>query len=163
MGRILLFTFFLLIAGFASAQQAIVIKKGKIMTRYNLGDDIRFVLKGDKQVYHAAILSIREFEFITLQKDTIKYQDIAKLKFKNKGAINYLKSSLIGSAGLIALSFAVEPAFGSKNPQAIKGMRYAAGGGIVSTLFVLATSRRQIKLVGFKRLKFINYDSPLYN
>lgn len=140
----------------------VVIKKGKIITRYNLGDEIRYVLKGDKQPYNAAILQIREFEFITLQKDTVKFLDVAKLKFRNKGAMNYAKSSLIGAAGLTALSFALEPAFGSKNPQAINGMRYAAGAGLISTLFVLATSRTQIKLVGFKRLKFINYDSPLY-
>src|SRR5690349_16101953 len=110
--RFVLFFIFLSIAGSVSAQQMIVIKKGHIMTRYNLGDDIRYVLKGDKQVYHAAILSIREFEFVTLQKDTVKYLDVARLKFKNKGAMNYLKSTLIGSAALTALSFAVEPAFG---------------------------------------------------
>jgi len=140
----------------------VVLKKGRILTRFNLGDEIYYVLKGDKQKYHAAILQIHEFEFITLQKDTVKFLEVAKLKFKNKGAMNYAKSSLIGSAALTALSFALEPAYGDKNPQAIKGMRYAAGAGLVSTLFVLATSRSQIKLVGFKRLKFINYDSPLY-
>lgn len=140
----------------------LVIKKGRILSRYNLGDDIRYVLKGDKQVYHAAILSIREFEFITLQKDTVKYLEVAKLKFKNKGGMNYLKSTLIGSAALTALSFALEPAYGDKNPQAIKGMRFAAGAGVVSSLVAVALSRSQIKISGFKRIKFINYDSPLY-
>jgi len=140
----------------------VVIKKGKIKVRYNLGDEIYYVLKGDKQKYHAAILSIREFEFITLQKDTVKFLEVSKVKFKNSGAMNYVKSSLIGAAGLIALSYALEPTFGDDNPNAIKGMRFAAGAGVISTLFVLATRKSQIKLVGFKRLKFINYDSPLY-
>lgn len=160
--RVLFLFVFLSVAGAASGQQMIVIKKGHIMTRYNLGDEIRYVLKGDKQVYHAAILSIREFEFITLQKDTVKYLDVAKLKYKNKGAMNYLKSTLIASAALTALSFALQPAFGDKNPQAITGMRYAAGAGIVSTLVVVAMSRSHIKIAGYKRIKFINYDSPLY-
>lgn len=153
---------FLLIACSAAAQQFVVIKKGSIKARYNLGDDIYFVLKGDKQLYHAAILSIHEFEFLTLQKDTIRYSDIAKLKFRNKGAMNYVKSTLIGSAALTALHFALKPAYGDKNPQAVKGLLYAAGAGVVSTLFVLATSRSHLKIAGFKRIKFINYDSPLY-
>lgn len=164
MCRVLLIIFlFLFIASQpVDGQQMIVLKKGRIISRFNLGDDVRFVLKGDKQTYHAAILQIHEFEFITLQKDTVKFKDIAKLKFKNKGAMNYVKSTLLGSAGLMALHFALKPAYGDKNPQAIKGLAYAAGGGVVSTLFVLATSRSHIKLNGFKRLKFINYDSPLY-
>lgn len=160
--RLTVILFFLLTAGVAHAQQMIVLKKGKIMTRYNLGDDIYFVLKGDPQLHHTAILQIREFEFITIQKDTIKYAEVAKLKFRNKQAWTYVKSTLIGAAGLTALSFALEKPFGDDNPNAIKGMRWAAGIGVVSAGFVLAMSRSQLKLNGFKRLKFINYDSPLY-
>ena len=163
MGRaVLIFLICSLTWSVAEGQQMIVTKKGRILTRYYLGDEIRYVLKGDKQVYNAAILSIREFEFVTLQKDTVKYNEVAKLKFKNKGAKNYLKSTLIGAAALTALSFAVEPAFGDSNPQAIKGMRYAAGAGVISSLFILAMSKSHIKIAGFKRIKFINYDSPLY-
>ncbi len=162
MTRSVLFFLFFFSTCFASAQQMVVLKKGRIISRYNLGDEIRFVLKGDKQAYNAAILSIREFEFITLQKDTVKFRDIAKLKFRNKGAMNYVKSTLLGSAGLMALHFALKEPYGDKNPQAVKGLAYAAGGGVISTIFVLATSRSQVKLNGFKRLKFINYDSPLY-
>ena len=160
--RLVALFLFLIIAGSAAAQQMVVVKKGKIISRYNLGDEIHFVLKGDDQSYNAAILSIREFEFITLQKDTIHFNQIAKLKFRNKGTMNYVKSTLIGSAGLLALHFALKEPFGDKNPQAIKGLAFAAGGGVVSILFVLATSHSKIKLNGFKRLKFINYDSPAY-
>jgi len=140
----------------------VVIKKGRIISRFNLGDEIRFTLKGDKQLHHTALLSIHEFEFITIQKDTIQYNQVAKLKFRNKGVWNYVKSTLVGSAGLMALHFALKGPYSSKNPQAVKGLAYAAGGGVVSVLFVLATSRTSVKLTGFKRLKFINYDSPLY-
>ena len=129
--------------------------------RFNPGDPIRYVTK-DGQAHNAALLSIREFEFVTLQKDTIKFSEVTKLKFKSKGAWNYLKSTAITSAGLLALSYALEKPYGDKNPNAIKGLRWAAGLGTVSALFVVAASRRQIKLNGFKRLKFINYDSPLY-
>jgi len=161
MARILV-VLFLLIAGCSQAQQMVVMKKGHIMARYNIGDEIRFVLKGDDQLYHAAIMSIQEFSFVTMQRDTIKYLDVAKLKFRNKGAFNYVKSTLLGSAGLTALHFAIKPAFGKKNPQSVNGLLYAAGVGAISSLFVLATSRSHIKIAGFKRLKFINYDSPLY-
>ncbi|HEX8059342.1 MAG TPA: hypothetical protein VF473_00335 [Cyclobacteriaceae bacterium] len=161
MTRILI-VLFLLIAGCTQAQQMVVMKKGHIMVRYGLGDEIRFVLKGDDQVYHAAIMSIQEFSFVTMQRDTIRFLDVAKLKFRNKGTMKYVKSTLIGSAGLTALHFALKPAFGKKNPQSINGLLYAAGVGVVSSVFVLATSRSHIKLTGFKRLKFINYDSPLY-
>jgi hypothetical protein len=161
MGRILV-VLFLLIASCTQAQQMAVMKKGHIMARYYLGDEIRFVLKGDDQMYHAAIMSIQEFSFVTMQRDTIKFLDVAKLKFRNKGAMNYVKSTLLGSAGLTALHFALKPAFGKKNAQSVNGLLYAAGVGAVSTLFVLATSRSHIRIRGYKRLKFINYDSPLY-
>jgi hypothetical protein len=159
--RIILFLL-LLITTSVSAQQVAILKKGQVRYRYYQGDDIRFVLKGDKQVHHAAILTIHEFDFVTLQKDTIRYMDIAKLKFKNKGTMNYVKSTLIGSAGLLALHFALKPAFGVKNKQSVNGLAYLAGTGVVSIIFVLATQRSHIKLNGIKRLKFINYDSPLY-
>jgi hypothetical protein len=139
-----------------------VMKKGAIVSRYNLGDDIYYVLKGDKQIHHAAILSIREFEFITLQKDTVKFAEVGKLKFRNKASMKYVKSTLIGSAGLTALHFALKKPYGDKNPQAVKGLAWAAGAGVVSTLFVLATSKTSMKIAGFKRLKYIGYDSPLY-
>jgi hypothetical protein len=141
----------------------VVIKKGKIMTRYNLGNEIWFVLKDDpKQVRHVAILSIREFEFVTLQKDTIKYNQISRLKFKNKGLKKYVVSTLIGSASLLALHFALKGPFGDTNPGAVNGLAYAAGSGVLPLLFAVISNKRQIKLTGFKRLKFINYDSPLY-
>lgn len=139
-----------------------VIKKGKIKVRYYQGDDIRFQLKGDKQVYHAAILQIREFEFITLQKDTIRFAEIEKLKFKNPVLKKYVVSTLIGSAGLLALHFALKGPFGDSNPGAINGLAYAAGAGPLSLVIPLLVNKRQMKLTGFKRLKFINYDSPLY-
>ncbi len=141
----------------------VVMKKGHIMVRYNLGDEIRFVLKGDDQLYHGVVMSIQEFSFVLMTRDTIRFLDVATLKFKNKAGMKYVKSTLIGSAALTGLYFAVKPAFGKKNPQSVKGLLYAAGVGAVSTLFPLLTSRSKIKLVGFKRLKFINYDSPLYN
>lgn len=140
----------------------VVVKKGKILHRYNLGDEIRFVLKGDKQVYHAAILSIREFDFLTLQKDTIRFADVAVLKFKNKGLKKYVISTLIGSASLMALHFALKGPFGEKNPGAINGLAYAAGSGLIPMAFAIAFNKSKIKLKGFKRLKFINYDSPAY-
>jgi hypothetical protein len=145
------------------AQQAIVLKKGKIIARYNLGDEIRYVLKNDpKQLHHAAILSIREFEFITLQKDTVKFADISKLKFKNRNLKKYVVSTLIGSASLMALHFALKEPFGDKNPLAVKGLAYAAGSAVFPLLFAVVMNKSQIKMNGFRRLKFINYDSPLY-
>jgi hypothetical protein len=157
------FVLLFFITSAASAQQMVVTKKGRILTRYNLGVDIYFTMKGDeKQVRHSAILSIREFEFITLQKDTIPFNQVARLKFRSKGMGTYIKSTLIASAGLLALHFALKPAFGDSNPQAVNGLAYVAGSGVVSIVFALATSRRQMKIQGFKRLKFINYDSPAY-
>jgi hypothetical protein len=152
----------LLVATSASAQQIAVLKHGYAKYRFYQGDEIRYVLKGDRQVHHAAILTIHEFDFVTLQKDTVKFMDIAQLKFKNKASMNYIKSTLIGSAGLLALHFALKPAFGDKNKQSVNGLAYAAGAGVVSVVFVLATTRSHIKLNGIKRLKFINYDSPMY-
>jgi hypothetical protein len=140
----------------------VVIKKGRIMQRYNLGDEIYFVRKTDSQLYHAVIMSIQEFSFVTMQRDTIKFLDVAKLKFRRKGLMNYMKSTLIGSAGLAALHFALKPAFGKSNPQSINGLLYVAGTGPLSVLIAVLSSRSHIKIAGFKRLKFINYDSPLY-
>ena len=146
----------------AAGQQMVVMKRGKTLVRYNLGDEIRFVLKGDDQAYHAAILSIREFEFITLQKDTIRYNDIAQLRFKNKGLKKYVVSTLIASGSLMALHFALKGPFGEKNPQAVNGLAYAAGAGLIPITFAVLFNKSKIKLENGKRLRFINYDSPLY-
>jgi hypothetical protein len=148
----------------AEAQQMVVLKKGRIVTRFNLGDEIRFVLKNDKkQTYHAALIIIREFDFITVQKDTIKYSDIAKLKFKNDGRRKYGQGTVLTALALAGLGLALEKPFGDKNPQAIKGL-YTVGilGTAFGTFFML-TSKSSIKFNGKNRLKFINYDSPLYN
>lgn len=145
------------------AQQMVVMKRGgKPIARYNLGDDIRFVLKGDNQEYHAAILSIREFEFITLQKDTIRYNEIAALKFRNPGLKKYVTTTLIASASLMALHFALKGPFGDSNPQSVNGLAYVAGAGLIPLAFAAVMNRSKIKLKGYKRLRFINYDSPLY-
>lgn len=161
--RAVLFLIFVGASVIAEAQQVAVMKRGHILVRYNLGDEIRFVLKNDpKQVHHAAILAIREFEFITLQKDTIKYLQISRLKFKNKPLKKYIVSTLIGSGTLLALHFALKGPFGDKNPGAINGLAYAAGSGVIPILFALVTNKRQMRLTGYKRLKFINYDSPMY-
>lgn len=162
MRRILFLVLFFGVIFSSAGQQMVVMKKGKIMARYNLGDEIRFVLKGDKQVYHAAILSIREFEFLTLQKDTIKFNQVHMLKFKNKNLKKYVTTTLIASASLMALHFALKGPFGEKNPQAVNGLAYVAGSGLIPLAFAVLMNKSKIKLVGFKRLKFINYDSPLY-
>src|ERR1041385_4750483 len=99
---------FLMIAGCTHAQQMAIMKQGRVKARYYLGDEIRFVLKSDRQVYHTAIMSIQEFSFVTMTRDTIKFLDVARVKFRNKGAMNYVKSTLLGSAGLTALHFALK-------------------------------------------------------
>ncbi|HMJ71258.1 MAG TPA: hypothetical protein VK508_20320 [Cyclobacteriaceae bacterium] len=163
MRTILFIVFLFCLVQSSAAQQMVVIKKGKILTRFYLGDEIRFVMKDDpKQLRHVAILSIREFEFVTLQKDTIQFSQISKLKFRNKGLKKYVVSTLIGSASLLALHFALKGPFGESNPMAVNGLAYAAGSGVLPLLFAVATSRSSMRLNGFKRLKFINYDSPLY-
>lgn len=147
----------------SAAQQMVVLKKGNIIARYGLGDEIRFVLKDDpKQDHHAAILSIHEFEFITLQKDTIKFSQVERLKFRNKGLKKYVVSTLIASGSLMALHFALKGPFGDSNPQAVDGLAYAAGAGLLPVAFAVLFNKSKIKLNGYKRLKFINYDSPLY-
>lgn len=170
MARILVVLLFL-IAGCAEAQQMVVLKKGHVLRRYYIGDEIRFVLKNDKkQKYHVVVASIQEFSFTTMTRDTIKFLDIAALKpTKNQGSIfknKFTRSTLIGSAGLAALYFALKPAFGKKNPQSVNGLLYAAGIGagsvLLSEVVSLIAGKGTMKLRGFKRLKFINYDSPLY-
>lgn len=144
------------------AQQFVLIKKGKIKMRYNLGEEIKFTLKdqGD-QVFHTAILQIKEFEFITIQKDTIEYARISKLKFQNPRK-KQAHATVIGSAALLALHFALKEPFGEKNPFAVRGLAYTAGLGFITAGLNYLRGRGTIKLNGHKRLKFINYDSPLY-
>lgn len=119
----------------ADAQQMIVVKRGHIQARFNLGDPIRYVSK-DGETHNAAILHIREFEFITLQRDTVKFSDVTRLKFKNKQSWAFIKGTLIGSAGLLALHFALKEPYGDKNPQAVKGLAYAAGSGLLPVILL---------------------------
>ncbi len=145
-----------------TAQQILLLKHNHIQTRFNLGDEITFELKGSRQTYKTAILAMREFDFVTMQKDTIAYQEISKLKFFRPGLFRSATSTLVASAAIAGLGAALHKPFGDKNPQAIRGM-YAVGilGGITG-LSQIVMSRKVVRLKINKRLKYISYNSPLY-
>ncbi len=145
-----------------SAQQVLLLKHNHVTSRFNLGDEITFELKGSRQTYKTAILVMREFDFVTMQKDTIAYRDISKLKFFRPGLFKSATSTLVASAAISGLGAILHRPFGDKNPQAIRGM-YAVGilGGITGVSQILM-SRRVVRLNLNKRLKYISYESPLY-
>ncbi len=148
----------------ADAQQMVVLRRGKVNMRFNLGDDIRFTRKNEgKQIYHVAILAIREFDFVTLQKDTIKFSEITKLKFDNPARRKYGQGTVLTAVALGALGFAMEQPFGDKNPQAIRGLKTVGVLGAAFGTFFILTSKSTIRLNGKSRLKYLHYDSPLYN
>jgi hypothetical protein len=152
-----------MVAGNADAQswQMLLMKNGRILTRYNPGDPILFVLKGDKQVRGAAILAVREFDFITSTKDTIEFLQVASLKFRNSARKKYGVATVLASAALFSVYFLNSVAF-DKNESSMRGLRAVGIYGAVFGTAIYLTSNKTTRLKKGKRLKGISYESPLY-
>lgn len=148
----------------ASAQQQLLLmKKGRIIGRFNPGDEIRFELKDQRKIaHHTAIMTIRQFDFITINKDTIEFSRIHKIKFKSANRAKLATSHFIAGAALVGLSYLLEPAFGDGNKTSVQGVRFVGIYAIAYGSFMMLTRNTGIKLNGIKRLKSIPYDSPLY-
>lgn len=161
--RILTLLSLMFMSGAACAQswQMLLMKRGRVLARYNPGDPILFVLKGDKQVRSAGIIAIREFDFVTSTKDTIQFLNVASLKFRNSARKKYGITTVLTSAALFSVYFLNSVAF-DKNESSMRGLRAVGIYGAVFGTAIYLTSNRTTRLKNGKRLKGISYESPLY-
>lgn len=143
------------------AQQMLILKKGKVLARFNQGDEVYFELKDQRQIHHTTIQSIRDFYFTTVGNDTIQYSRVAFFQFRNdEGKIRGKTMAVIGVA-LLGVYGLNSLAFDEVSPS-MRGLRLVGGLGTAIGMTLYLTSTKKIKLKGFKRLKYIPYDSPLY-
>jgi hypothetical protein len=153
--------FIMLFGPSVGAQQLLIIKKGSVSFRYNPGDEIYFELKDQKQIHHTTIQNLREFYFTTVQGDTIQYQRIALLAFRNDARKKYGMSTAIAGAVLLGVyglnSIAFDP-----NTPAMRGLRLVGVLGIASGAIIYLTADKKMRLTNGRRLKYVTYDSPLY-
>ena len=88
---------FVLVAACVSGQQLLIMKKGKVIARFNPGDELLFQFKNEKQANRVVIQSLREFYFITTANDSIQYLKIGRILFRNpqkqKWSANHQASS----------------------------------------------------------------------
>lgn len=154
---------FLLMSGVATGQswQMLLMKRGSIVTRYNPGDPILYVLKGDKQVRKASILAVHEFDFVTSGRDTIPFSSVAAIKFRSTARKKYAVSTMLGGAALLGVYLLNSSAF-DKNESSMRGLRFIGLYGMGVGVLILLTSNQTVRLNGIKRLKGISYTSPLY-
>jgi hypothetical protein len=163
MGRLIILLAFCLVltATVARGQQMLVMNKGSVTDRFNSGDELLFVFKNEKQVIRVTIQSIREFYFITTSKDTIAYQRVGKIVYRNperqrRGAIMAATGAgLLAVYGLNSLAF-------DQNTPSMKGLRLVGVFGVGFGIIIYLTANSSKKLKGGRRLKYASYDSPLY-
>lgn len=158
---LLLVAFVIFAEGTLCGQQLLVLKQGKVLARFDEGDEIFFQLKDQRQVHHSALQSIREFYFVTVNQDSIPFSRVYSLTFRSEarkkyGAVTMLTgAALLGVYGLNSLAF-------DEDTQSMRGLRTVGLFGIGFGALIYFTSQSTIKLTGIKRLKYASYDSPLY-
>ena len=163
MKRVTALLLFLLLAFTASVhgQQLLIMKKGKVIARYNPGDEIYFELKDQRQMHHAVLQSLREFYFVTVHGDTIQHSRVARIGFKSPnrkkhGMITALSGlALLGVYGLNSIAF-------DENSTSMRGLRLVGLLAVGSGMIIWFTSESSVRINGVKRLKYASYDSPLY-
>jgi hypothetical protein len=153
--------FVLSFVGPVAAQQLLIIRKGSVSFRYNAGDEIYFELKDQKQIHHTTIQNLREFYFTTVQGDTIQYQRIALVAFRNDARKKYGMTTAIAGAVLLGVYGLNSIAFDESSP-AMRGLRLVGALGIVSGAIIYLTADKKMRLTNGRRLKYVTYDSPLY-
>ena len=157
---LLVFAFVLFAAG-SSAQQLLIMKRGKVVSRFNPGDELLFQFKSEKQVNRVTIQSLREFYFVTTSKDTIQYLKIGRIVFRNPGRQKYAVSVFGMGAALLAIWGVNTLAFDSTSPS-MRGLRVVGFIAVGVGTFMYFTANSGTKMKGGTRLKYVSYDSPLY-
>lgn len=158
---ILLTSFFLIASCAVQGQQLVIMKKGNVTTRFNSGDELVFVMKNDKQPNRVIIQSIREFYFITTGKDTIQFQKVGKILFRNPERKKYGAGVFAAGAIFLGVWGVNSLAFDTSSPS-MRGLRFIGFVGVGVGAFIYFTANSKIVLKGATRLKYISYDSPLY-
>lgn len=143
------------------AQQLLIIKKGAVSSRFDQGDDIYFELRDQKQIHHAVIQHIREFYFTTVQGDTIQYQRVALVAFRNDERKRFGMTTAITGVALLGVYGLNSLAFDRQTP-AMRGLRFVGILGAGAGTFIYLTADKKVRLNGIRRLKYVSYDSPLY-
>jgi hypothetical protein len=150
-------------AGAAEGQQLLVVKKGSVVTRYDVGEEIYFQLKDQRQVHHTSIRAIREFYFLTMDRDSIPYMRVQSLHFRNYDRKRYGAVTTLTSFGFLALyglnAYVLDI---DENTPSMRGLKFIAFTGIAVGTIIYLRSERSLKLGGKTRLKYAAYDSPLY-
>jgi hypothetical protein len=158
---ILFLAAFLFVAEISSAQQLLIIKKGKVISRFNPGDELVFQFKNDKQPNRVVIQSLRDFYFISTANDTIQYLKIGRIVFRNPGRRKYGATVFGMGAALLAVWGINTLAFDSTSPS-MRGLQVVGFIAIGVGTFIYFTAETGTKLKGYTRLKYVSYDSPLY-
>jgi hypothetical protein len=145
----------------ASAQQMVIMKKNKIVTRFEAGDELLFQFKDDKQPNRVIIQSIREFYLVTTSGDSIDYQRVGRILFRNPDRQKYGAMVFGTGVALLAIWGVNSLAFDTTSPS-MRGLQLVGFFGVGLGTFIYFTANSGVKIKPGTRLKYISYDSPLY-
>jgi hypothetical protein len=159
--RLFFVAILLFVVELAPGQQLLIMKKGKVISRFNPGDEMLFQFKGDKQPVRVVIRELREFYFITTSKDTIQYLRVGRVIFRNPDRQKYGAMVFGTGAALLAVWGVNALAFDTTSPS-MRGLQLVGFFGVGLGAFIYFTANTGVTLNGYKRLKYISYDSPLY-
>lgn len=148
-------------AHLAVGQQLVIMKKNKIVTRFEAGDELLFQFKGDKQPNRVIIQSIREFYFVTTSKDSIEYQRVGRILFRNPDRQKYGAMVFGTGVAMLAIWGLNSLAYDTTSPS-MRGLQLVGFFGVGLGTFIFFTANSGVKMKPGTRLKYISYDSPLY-
>lgn len=146
--------------------QVIVLKKGNIIARYNVDNNIRYSTSTKRHFKYDGIVEISDTTIIT-RNDTIPYHHIRLLdvRAKQRGGITMRRIGAYMIAGAILL-----PIADLINVTLIQGDPYEVNESMVITSLALASAGGLILLVDkpYKKIgrktivRIVDYKSPLY-
>jgi hypothetical protein len=148
-------------ADLASGQQLLLMKKSKVVSRFDPGDELVFQFKGDKQPNRVVIQGLREFYFITTSGDTIQYQRVGRILFRNPERQKYGAMVFGTGVALLAIWGLNSLAYDTTTPS-MRGLQVVGFFGVGLGTFIYFTANSGVRMKPGTRLKYISYDSPLY-
>lgn len=167
MKKLLVLFFALLIGMIAHAQQQVVVmKKDRVIHRYNVGDFLRYSTGKKKDFRRDQIVELTDTTIIT-RNDTIPYYKIRLIDMHQEaqsgvtlrqiGYYSIAAGVLLPLADLINVGLVQDKSYSFD-----RGVGITSGALIATGAVLLLISKPYMKVQFNKRVMIVGYDSPLY-
>ncbi|HMV09111.1 MAG TPA: hypothetical protein PK325_14145 [Cyclobacteriaceae bacterium] len=160
--------FFLLVAGIgatAQQRQVVVLKKERVLARYQVGDVLAFARAGDKKIQLQKILALNDTS-VMMNLDTVAYYRIRKLDIRGKRKATFAER--LGAYMMIA--GVVLPLADLINTTAVQHEDASIDEGVAATSVAMFSGGallffgkgKYFKPGRMRRILIVEKDSPFY-